>query len=501
MECAEQKKNKRVRHAYPRKEIYHRFIHSDEYAYSPAGNKQISCKGNYIVLRDIGKKATIEDIEELWYYNSNRMVAIIDRNLRRILINKTYSDHAWELVRAVPDYYSVYFTNYCIPDKDILKNKEKLYKVHAKYLIEQFVNYPLNYLYPVLNGKKKGTGVDINAITPDNFSSLKAIIKFVKDNKLKRYSFYKKCLNEQYSIKSYIGSNYYTIKVKLPTLQQIVNGTYFTKKEKTILEQHCFYKTYCYGEGIPFKDVIKYWKQEVTHNEFVEYCSKHNIYCRPECLTAFDWNTLLINTITSRREIDKKYLDAQFKQTELNREKAYAELQEKCNQIVNVNDWREGKVLNTRIKVEYRAYRKLHGKTYGWTTETLSSNCEFKNTQLRLRNDRVETSRGAVVPLRAAIMAFKLLRKCIDDYNKSGVIYFPFRNINVGIYSLINIQYTSKFADTISRNYEILNYKTWLVRIGCHNLWLDDIENFIRYYHLEKEFGLEVNIEINNNNN
>ena len=48
-------KHERIRHCYPRKEVYHRWIHSPEYVYA-SGNCQISGKGNYLFLGDIGKK-------------------------------------------------------------------------------------------------------------------------------------------------------------------------------------------------------------------------------------------------------------------------------------------------------------------------------------------------------------------------------------------------------------------------------------------------------------
>ena len=63
-----------------------------------------------------------------------------------------------------------------------------------------------------------------------------------------------------------------------------------------------------------------------------------------------------------------------------------------------------------------------------------------------------------------------------------------FGNIKVGIYNLRFIQYKEKTTAN-----KTLDYKEWLIQIGCHSLWLDDINNFIQYYHLEKEFGLNLN--------
>ena len=141
MESAEQKTKKRVRHLFPRKEIYHRFVHSDEYAYTPDRGIRCSCIGNYLVGGIIPKHNTIQDFEEMWYSNSTRMIAIIDRINKRILINTTFVDHAWELEKAVPNNFDIYYTRYIIPNKDILSNSEELYKIHTKELIERRDNY------------------------------------------------------------------------------------------------------------------------------------------------------------------------------------------------------------------------------------------------------------------------------------------------------------------------------------------------------------------------
>lgn len=34
---------------------------------------------------------------------------------------------------------------------------------------------------------------------------------------------------------------------------------------------------------------------------------------------------------------------------------------------------------------------------------------------------------------------------------------------------------------------------TWLIAIDCHNIWLDDFEDFVHYYHLEDKFGIKYN--------
>ena len=51
-------KRKRIRHAYSRKELYHRWIHSSEYVYV-SGTCKISGKYNYLFISDIGKNTPL----------------------------------------------------------------------------------------------------------------------------------------------------------------------------------------------------------------------------------------------------------------------------------------------------------------------------------------------------------------------------------------------------------------------------------------------------------
>ena len=55
-------KKGRIRHCYPRKEVYHRWIHDSEYVYSNQAYA-ISGKGNYLRMFDIGKHRAVSDIE------------------------------------------------------------------------------------------------------------------------------------------------------------------------------------------------------------------------------------------------------------------------------------------------------------------------------------------------------------------------------------------------------------------------------------------------------
>lgn len=490
MESAELDKGKRVRHCFPRKEVYHRFIHSENYAYSPANRHQISCKGNYLVIGDIGKKSTIIDIEEMWFYNSNRMIAIIHRNLKRIIINRKYDYYYYELRNAIPDDYTIYYTDETFSDKNILLDTEKCLRTYSKFLIEKLVETSLQPYYSILyNNNKKTLHCNIN-IEERKYGYYKTILDFIKINKIKKYSFYKECFNEKYKLRIYTTSWRFIIKeIKLPTLQQIVNNTIFNKKEKLLFEQKYFWTKYCYGRSIPFKDVKYYWNTEIISQKMCVYFNKHNIYWLDNYKdeTCITWNDYIIRSYEIEEKHHAKYIQENIERSNKNRKEA----KEKAAAIVNQEDailaWRNG----TRIrdcKIDFKEFVPPHrrGQYGSWRTSYIYvGNFSFKNTQLKLVGENVVTSRNASVPLSSAIATFHLFDSCCRTYDATGKDRFTFPNrFNVGIYNLRDIQYIEKFAD----NGEKLGYKSWLIRIGCHNLWIDDIMNFIKYYHLENKF-------------
>ena len=88
MEGAEPKtKTKRIRHCYPRQEVYHQWIHSPEYVYAANGSI-ISGKFNYLRCHNIGKFVTDGDIRDIWSYHKMFMLAVIDRDAKRICISR-----------------------------------------------------------------------------------------------------------------------------------------------------------------------------------------------------------------------------------------------------------------------------------------------------------------------------------------------------------------------------------------------------------------------------
>ncbi len=485
-------KKGRIRHCYPRRELYHIFIHDDKYTYSPATRHQISSNGNYLVIGDIGRYKGIEDIERFWLFAKKNLIAIIDRDNKRIIINTKYNYYIHELRTAIPNDYTIYYTNDSIPSFNILSNTEEYLRIHSKYLLEEFVNHSLYNYYSILYGNKQNLHCNINK--ENDYYKYNEILKFIKDNNIKKYKFYRECFNEDYSLRIYTTScSSKLIKIKLPTLYQVVHNTFFTKKQKLFLEQKYFWTKHCYTNNIPFKDVVTYWNQEITEEKAKHYLdlrlNASNIIFK-NCAT---WNDYVKQAVEVIRKIHFNYIEKNVEKSNKN----YNDALEKLNKLnnISVDDWRERKVYSKNYVIYNKYIRGGRNNPDGkWVESRIYETQQiFDNTQLRLsENGRtIETSRHCRVPIEEGIKMYKLFNILRLKY-PTFTIFTPsicdkINNVKVGIYNLRFIHYKEKVTD---KNKD-LGCKEWLIQIGCHSLWLDDINNFIKYYKLEDKFGLK----------
>ena len=513
-------KHKRIRHAYPRKEVYHRWIHSPEYVYANR-NHQISGKENYLRIGDIGKERSTLLIERDVDYGSSTF-AVIDRTTNRILISDKYHDFAWELLRSLPDEYEIFRCHGDIPCHDILSKEhtELLCKIHLEYVIR---NYTSKYLFPyyaILKGKNI-LHSDINIDTNKDVINSRIhihkkykILTFIKKYKIKQYDWYNKILDSNYKLNIYYPSCYDTIKINLPTVKQLVTGNIFNKKQIELFKKKRFYTKYCYGRGISYKDVDRYWNKivypldtsstrdnisyDLTYNQVKKFLQDNSIYWNDNLYnnSLVTWNDYIILTKKKEDEREAKYVRENVEKSEQNKLKAYEELKKYVSNDY-LKHWRDNITLDTRNYVEYRKYitPNYKNKRGSWITEKLyvkPGHC-FDNIQLKLCNNNIVTSNHASVSIDEAIKCYKLFQVCKEKYDKDGQCIFSFtnKNIHIGIYNLIEISYKPKYKD----NGTPLSITTWLIRIGCHKIWLDDFEDFVYYYHLEEKFGIERNTE------
>lgn len=509
-------KRKRIRHAYPLKEVYHRWIHSPEYVYAN-GNHQISGKEDYLRIGDIGKDRSRILIERDVDYSSSTF-AVIDRTTNRILISDEYPVFAWELLYSLPDEYEVFRCHGRIPCHNILSEEhtELLCKVHLEYVIMDYTSKYLFPYYAILKGKNV-LHSDINIDTSKDAINSRIhihkkydILTFIKKYKIKQYDWYNKTLDPNYKLYVYYPKSYSTINIALPTVKQLITGNIFNKKQIELFKKKRFYTKYCYGRGVSYKDVDRYWNKTVypldtsstgdnisydlTYNQVKKFlqdnsiCWNDNLYNN----SLVTWNDYIILTKKKEDEREAEYVRKNVEKSKQNELRAYEELKKYVGNDY-LKHWRDNISLNTRNYVEYLRYIRPNykNKRGSWIREKLyikSGYC-FDNIQLKLCNNNIVTSNHASVPIDEAIKCYKLLQVCKEKYDKDGQRIFSFtnKNIHIGIYNLIEISYKPKYKD----NGTPLSITTWLIRIGCHKIWLDDFEDFVHYYHLEDKFGIK----------
>lgn len=506
-------KHKRIRHSYPRKEVYHRWIHSSEYVYA-SGNCQISGKDNYLFIGDIGKNTPIDVVESRVDCGS-RAFAVIDRDTNRILISDNYYAFAWELLRSLPEEYEVFKCHGSIPRHDILseKNTELLCKIHLEYVIRDYTSRCLYVYYAVLEGKNvlhRDINTDISKEAIHSYTITYKnddILTFIKKYKIKKYDWYNKTLDPNYKLNIYYPDTYSTINIGLPTIKQVITGTVFSKKQIELFKKKHFYTKYCYSSGISFKSVEKYWNKTVapldadsandnnsydlTYAQVKKFFQVNKVYWNDNFYDnrLVTWNDYVILTKREGCKRRSKYVEENVEQSKQNELKAREELK-KHSDTDYLKYWREGKDSQVRKYVEYKRFvtpnhRNRHGF---WITQKLYT--KFDNIQLKLyNNNTIVTSNNASVSINDAIKCYRLLQACIEKHNKEGQNIFSFvaKNILIGIYNLIEISYIPKYKDDGTP----LPITTWLIRIGCHKIWLDDFEDFVHYYHLEDKFGIK----------
>ena len=144
METAEVCKPKRIRHSYPKSEIIHRFIHSDEYVYYKDFKHSWNSVYGIGDILCIGFNPNTPKKEEVYKNCTSSAIAVINRQSKRILVNSDYHEYAWQLRNAIPDDFEVFITK-DIPNVDIINNIEELVKLTISYNIN--IRYIFCYKY------------------------------------------------------------------------------------------------------------------------------------------------------------------------------------------------------------------------------------------------------------------------------------------------------------------------------------------------------------------
>lgn len=519
MVSAELKENgKRVRHCFPRKEVYHRWIHADTYVYS---NKSYIVSGKYdwLFAFTLNKNADKDIITYRWESdydcNAHKCIAVINRDIKAILVNISFFKRSNELLSSIPDDYQVFLTEETIVNPYILSTGElsEVIKVHAKYLTKQFVEQQLTEFYSIIENHKIVAHKNVNDVFKYknnklsyferySFVGYDTVYKFVEKYNVKKYNWYNTPLYETLDLRDVIDwSKYNYIKINCPSVKAIITNKVFNKKEKLKLEQSHFYGLYCRGYGISRKELEIRWNDDYNKDELKALCDKHNINInldnRPELIKWKDGIKLYAKSVEANT---RKILDSNINKSNENYNNAIKEYNDKHYEEV-LNNWRN--FCNFRhYNNDYIEYDKFVVSNFkycvgNWIKDKVYPMIKFNNIQLRCRKNKInseyniiETSNNASVTLNQAIMMYKLYKNTIvnDCPIVGNIIKHDFTNkhIKVGLYNLRYIEFRQKQTDYG----KLLNKWEYVVVIGCHHIWIDDFMSFIKYYNLEDKFGI-----------
>ena len=470
-------KEKRIKHYYGKEEAFHIGVSRDEWCcYRAKLFPFVAIGGYFIDFEDWwAKKCSTELLEKYWDKNAygtsgykDHVFGVVDRK-RKIAVIKYYCRYRWDLEKALPDDFTIYYVmSFPIFNITAPRNRKTLLKEYAKYLIYLYMlnNYQE---FKVLNSRSKHLCED--ATTDGNNKDIISKLKEIANKVPTKTSLFDK--ND-------IFEHYTSGKIKYPTIDDIFNDKLFTKEQKEHLAKCRFYTKCIYNKGsiYTWKDVENNW------NKLVD--------------TGLLWQNKIENEIKERHEKALK----QFKDCRKRVKEHLEELKKealKADGIDNiVNYWRTKNNIYSNY-VEYKDCRLLPNDIIEWFDSKYNVNCiSFDNIQLKLKGDSVVTSKGAAVPLNLAIKLFnKLYVKYFINKNVDSVVFC--NNINICCYKVRFIRYKEKVKD----NGEPLGYKEWLIQIGCHSLWFDDIKDFARYYNLQDKlnFPLDKTTEECRNNN
>lgn len=444
----------KIKRKFTMNEGFHVGVHRDEWGlFNSEYNPYCFVNGYFFSYGKwfISNHKTLEDIKNSWYDYSyagniyNGCFGIIDRK-RKIAVIKNNAIYSCDLQVSIPDDYEILYVNE-IKDFDITKHLHKLYTEHCKYLIDKFIDFNANY-YKVLNNNKAKV-IYASSYYKNKVSSIKSVLEEIsaKHNISRTKDLFN---GKEYFVDISKSWTAKYIKVKHPTINQIINDTVFTDEQKAYIKKCELYSKYR-NLGIVWKDIITKTEDEIK-NKVEE----------------------------KEKDFVKRWHEA-IRIGQENREKAMKE----SDSAKTLEDFRSGCALANYVI--YKFPRRGRNFSIHWMDETTRVKC-FKNIQLKLDTKRniITTSNNASVSLEQAITLFNVLYdKYFSHYDYTNTddyfIDFTKRNIKINYYNLRHICFTEKKTD----NGERLGYMEWRIQIGCHTLWLDDIKEFCRYYHLE----------------
>lgn len=484
----------RSKRSYKRNEIIHAWVHKKEDApeviYYKDSKRCYNCVvgiGDYL-FKGNRINNTLDYISKYWHIIHD-CAAIINRKTKEAVLY--YESPIYRDVRSsIPEDWTVY-TSMSHLEKDILnKSEEVKLKLHTEYLIHELYKW-FKHEFVVLNSNKRlyYHYEDINRL----YDNKKCFIEFTnwcRDKELYKYKWFDKVINKPIAYEIYQGWSYKeSIEVIPMSVKAIVNREIFSSEQITELKFRAFYTKYCYNKGISLKEVRKRYDTVFVPEKDIDnkYPISKEVYK--------DCDSWVSYIIARSKALDAMERDVERKRKETNKRNREEALN-KYDYKDLVANWRKG--IKSNYSISYYAWIKNKGH---WKYEKVYNNVLMCNTQLKLvifnnSNKFIHTSRGCSVPYHDAVCLFKTFKYIIDKHKDEEEFEMKFfdKNIMCGNYKLLRIFKGHKFKDNqitvppSSREY--LDKIDWCVVVGCHYIWYEDILDFIKYYKLEKDFGI-----------
>ena len=473
--------------------FYHEGINQDNYRICRSGGYHRTSAFGYFFIgveSEIKRIKTKQDIIDNWNVCKlndygcecqglgRYCYAIYNKKRNILVLNEEMCPEPWNIIRAVNKDCNIFKVRN-IRDYNIIRKPKQLAIANLDYIIAGYVRQLAPY-YRLL----KGYSITLNygKIYDSNIVNIRNQIKLIVDTfpSIPR----NKSLGKQYIYvnRKYNANNFEEI--DFPTINDIINYKVFSKEEIKLINQKRWWTKHGYGKGITFKETQTNWNTKVNDLYNGIRLWQYDVILRQhESMIA--WQTR-VNELESKVNADRKVA---------------------IDKVLNLNageqlkKWREkdgGKY--DKLKIVYKDF-KVRGRTIEWFEHTEFVNCDcFDNKQLKLSEDKKEviTSGGARVTLVHAISLFNTLYskyivphlvdwvKCTLD--EDYYVDLKDKHIHIGYYELRRIGYKEKVTDYANKP---LGYKEWFVEIGCHTLWLDNVKEFCRYYHLEDKVNFD----------
>lgn len=540
METDEVKKNKRIKHCFNKHELFHIWANNPQYAYCRSGRDITSMHGCLFAghLYDRSKEDIINDTYNLY---SKSIIAVINYKERIAVVNPDMND-SWETIRALNKGYTIFQTNIIDIPSVLNGNYYTIIKNTLLYNVNLIYKYYISDIYSYLSGARQTCNISYNGLDFDiksciNRYNYAVVIRILLDKTLNGKKNGKKVRNTDLFTKPLADTVNiaYKTKVKCPSIKQLLEGKIFTKSENRIISIAAFYRKHIYGHGlISFKNLEKHWDEDLDTAILKEECKKHSIKYPEDHkfkdgiteynITKFQHIYAFLGRVFTN--IEAVHRQRLVNEENENRRRAIEELNRTFNPTIMLDKWRKNKM--PILKLTYNRWNYASNR---WEPYSTNYTYSFPTTQLRLNkdNNRIETSRYAVVPLEGAKSLFKFINNCIEFYNnevrtnhltefkiyciknrsdaqntipvdihisvrtsvfdKNYVSLILKTPIKIGYFALTSIEFNSKTNDMTGK--VIDSNPRWLVHIGCHTLYLDDFAEFVKYYKLEEYFNIK----------